>query len=167
MKTRAPIVFTRRRSGIMLIECMVYLVVFTLLLGMGTAAFYFCWDHTRATIVTAGKIESALTAGETWRADVRAATGRISVSTSEAGETVTIPEAGKNVLYHFENGELRREVPALSNSRLLVEQVKASHIQSEARGGVTAWRWELELAPPRKLIGFPLRYTFEAAQNSP
>jgi Tfp pilus assembly protein FimT len=167
MKTRPNIFSIRRRAGVTLIECLVYVGVFAILLGLGTAAFFFCWDHTRATVFTASRIEAATRAGETWRADIRAATGRISVDTTGAGEVVTIPEAGKNVVYHFANGEVVREVPASSNSRVLLEKVSASDMKSEMRGGVTAWHWEMELDPQAKMPRFPLRYTFEAAQANP
>ena len=48
MRRPQPISRMRRAAGIMLIECMVYIAVFAILLGIGFAAFYFSWDHTRA-----------------------------------------------------------------------------------------------------------------------
>ena len=144
-----------------------YVAVFAILLGIGTASFYFCWDHTRATIFTADEIGSALRAGETWRADVRAATGIISVETTVAGETVKIPEAGREILYRLAAGELRREIPAQNLSRLLLPKVKSSAMKTESRDGVTAWRWELELTPRRKDAHLPLLFTFAAAQTKP
>jgi hypothetical protein len=167
MKLQPDISSARRCSGILLMECVVYVAVFGILLGIGTAAFYFCWDHTRATIFTTSEIESALRAGETWRADVRAATGKISVVTSPTGETVRIPEGGKEILYRFESDELRRDIPAQGNSRLLLAKVKSSEMKAEARDNVTAWRWELEVAPRRKEAHLPLLFTFEAAPMKP
>jgi len=98
MKFPSTISSVRRQAGILLIECMVYIFVFAILLGIGTAAFYFCWDHTRAVIFTASEVESVLRAGEGWRADVRAATGKISVETTAAGETVRIPAGEKEII---------------------------------------------------------------------
>jgi hypothetical protein len=40
-------------------------------------------------------------------------------------------------------------------------------MKTEARGSVTAWRWELELTERRKETHLPLRFTFEAAQTKP
>ena len=40
----------RRAAGILLVECIVYIAVFAILLGIGTASFYFCWDHSKALI---------------------------------------------------------------------------------------------------------------------
>jgi hypothetical protein len=156
-----------RRAGIMLIECLVYMAVFAILTGIGLAAFYFCWDHSKALIYATDDITSALRAGEHWRADVRAATGNISVVTTAAGEVVQIPEAGKEVVYRFASGKVRREVPASKNSRLLLPKVKTSQMQRETRGGVAAWRWDLELTERRKETRLPLRFTFEAAQPKP
>ena len=167
MKLRQKNSSTRRQSGVSLIECLVYVAVFAILLGIGTASFYFCWDHTRATIFTANEIESAVRAGETWRADVRAATGNISVETTPTGELVKIPEGGKEILYRLAAGELRREIPAQNHSRVLLPKVKSSAMKTESRAGVTAWRWELEVTPRRKEPHLPLIFTFAAVQPKP
>jgi hypothetical protein len=167
MKFPAAISKTRRPAGIMLTECLVYLAVFAVLAGVGTAAFYFCWDHTRAVIAATNDIASALRAGERWRADVRAATGKIAIETTAAGEVVRIPEAEKEVVYRFESGELRREISTYKNSQLLLPKVKVSRMETETRGGVTAWRWELELTPRRQETHLPLLFTFAAAQTKP
>jgi len=167
MKLLPAISSARRPAGIMLIECMVYLAVFVILLGIGTAAFFFCWDHTRALIFATDDIAAALHAGERWRADVRHATGKISVATTATGESVGIPEAGKKIVYRFESGEVRREIPTLKDSELLLPKVRSSRMQADARGAVDAWRWELELTPRRQETHLPLRFTFEAAQPKP
>jgi hypothetical protein len=157
----------RRHAGMMLLECLVYISVFAILLGGATTVFYFCWDHSRALIYATDDITSVLRAGERWRADVRGATGKISVETTAAGETVRIPETKKEIVYRFESGEVRREISASGNSQLLLPKVKTSQMETEVRGGVTAWRWEVELTPRRKETQLPLRFTFEAAQMKP
>jgi hypothetical protein len=153
--------------GVSLIECLVYIAVFALMLGGGTAAFYFCWDHTRSVIFTSGEIESALHTGEAWRADVRAATGKIFVETSAVGSTVKIPEGKNEVTYRFVDDQLFRETSAPQHSRVLLERVKVSEVKSTARGGLDAWRWELELQPRQAETRSPLCFTFEAAQAKP
>ncbi len=158
---------TCRCTGVSLIECLVYIAVFAILLGIGTAAFYFCWDHTRATISTASEIESALHAGEVWRADVRAATGNISATTTPDGEVIEIPCHDGKVVYRFAAGELSRENSTSNHPHVLFEKVLASTMQTESRAGLIAWRWELELTPPRHEPNFPLRFTFEAAPPTP
>ncbi len=157
-----------RDAGVSLIECIVYIAVFGILLGIGTGTFFFCWDHTRAVLYATNDIESALRAGECWRADVRAATGKITVKTAATGEVVTIPEGEKNIFYHFAAGELRRQAASENISQLLLSKVKTSDMQAEPHGNVTAWRWELELIERRKETHLPLLFTFEAvAKNTP
>ncbi len=155
-------------GGVSLLECLVYIAVFAVLMNVGGAAFYFCWDHTRATIYATDDIASALRAGEGWRADVRAATGKISVKTTTTNEIVQIPVGKNEVIYRFEAGELSRETTSQNNSRVLIAQVKASQMAADERGDVPAWRWELELKERRQSNHLPLLFTFEAVtKNTP
>lgn len=158
---------TRCQAGILLTECVVYVAVFAILLGIGTAAFYFCWDHSKALIYATDDVSSALRAGERWRADVRGATGKISAQTTAAGEVIKIPAGDREITYRFESGEVRREVAPAHISWVLLPKVKSSRMETEARGGVTAWVWELELAQRRREMQLPLVFTFEAAQIKP
>jgi hypothetical protein len=165
MKLTSHYSSSRRQAGILLTECLVYLAVFVILFATATAAFYFCWDHTRAVVFATNDIESALRAGERWRADVRAATGPISVETTAKGQIVHIPEAQKKIVYDFEAGEIRRQTGASTFSEVLLPRVKSSAVKSEARGSINAWRWELELTPRRKETHLPLLFTFEAVPS--
>ena len=150
-----------------LIECLVYIFVFAIVLGGATTAFYFCWDHSDALVGATDKIASALHTGERWRADIRAATGQITVQTNATGEIVRIPEGARVVSYHFGAGKVSRQFNASAQSVILLAKVKSSQMIMDERGGVRAWRWELELAPHRKETHLPLRFTFEAAQTKP
>ncbi len=152
----------RRHAGMMLLECLVYLFVFAILLGGATAAFYFCWDHSRAVIFATDDIASALHAGERWRADVRAATGKITVETTTTGEVARIPEGARTVSYRFESGEVRRQISTSDYQELLLAKVKTSQMAMDARGTVSAGRWEMELLSRRKEAHLPLLFTFEA-----
>lgn len=167
MKLPPAILKARRCSGILLIECLVYIAVFAMLVGGGTTAFYFCWDHSKALIYATDDIESALRAGEHWRADVRAATGKISVETTTVGEVVKIPEGDREIVYRFDSGEVRRQAASANVSQLLLAKVKTSEMKPDVRGDVAAWRWELELKQRRRETQLPLRFTFEAAQTKP
>ena len=159
---------SNRAAGVSLLECLVYIAVFGILLNLGTAAFYFCWDHTRAVIYASSDIESALHAGECWRADVRLATGKISIENTSAGEVAVIPEGRKKISYRFAAGELRRQVNHENVTQLLLDKVKTSQMQADPRGNVTAWRWDLQLVERRQETRIPLLFTFEAvAKNMP
>jgi hypothetical protein len=163
MKLPQNISRARGTSGMLLIECLVYIVVFAILFGGATTVFYFCWDHSRAVIFTADDISSALNAGERWRADVRAATEKITVETSATGEVARIPEGARTVSYRFESGQVSRQTSAPGNPQVLLAKVKTSEMKLDARGAVTAWRWEVELLPRRKEAHLPLLFMFEAA----
>ena len=165
MKLPSTLSYSRRQAGILLTECLVYIAVFTVLFAIAMSAFYICWDHAHATVAVADNIENALRAGERWRADVRNATGKIEVQSEADGETVRIPETGKEIVYHFRSGELRRQVSTSGFSELLLPKVKISEMQMDTRGLITAWRWELELMPVHKATSPPLRFTFEAVPS--
>jgi hypothetical protein len=167
MKLATIISRGRRQTGILLTECLVYIAVFAILLGIGTAAFYFCWDHTRAVIYATEDIAAALRAGEQWRADVRAATGTMAVETTPAGEVVRIPEAGKEIIYRFDAGALHREISGTRTAQLLLAKVKTSHMTTDARGAVSACRWELEVIERRPENVLPLLFTFAAVPPKP
>jgi hypothetical protein len=158
---------SRRIAGILLVECMTYLVVFAILTAIGMGAFYLCWDDSKAVIYATEDIGAALRAGEHWRADVRNASGKITVEDSASGEVLRIPASGKEIVYRFESGQLRREVSAGQNSQLLLATIKTSQMSQETRDGVTAWRWELDLVVRRQETHLPLLFTFEAAQAKP
>lgn len=153
---------SRGTGGVLLTECLVYIAVLAVLVSIGMAAFYVCWDHTRALVGATEDINAALRAGERWRADVRSATGAITVESTAAGERVRIPGSKSTVVYQFESGEVRREIPARQTSELLLPRVNTSHAMAETRAGVNAWRWELDLQPRRHETQLPLLFTFEA-----
>jgi hypothetical protein len=167
MKLPLTISKSRRTAGVLLIECITYIAVFAILTAIGSAAFYLCWDHSKAVTYATDDIGAALRAGEHWRADVRDATGKISVETSAAGEVMHIPESGKEVVYRFESGQVRREVQGWQNADALLARVNHSQMSPETRDGVTAWRWELDLVVRRTETHLPLLFTFEAAQTKP
>ena len=162
MKLPQTISRARGTLGMLLLECMVYISVFAILLGGATTAFYFCWDHSRAVIFATDDISSALHAGERWRADVRSATGKITTETTVTGEVVLIPEGARMVSYRFESGEVRRQLSNSDYSELLLAKVKTSQMAMDARGTVSAGRWELELLSRRQEAHLPLLFTFEA-----
>jgi hypothetical protein len=157
---------SRARAGIMLVECLVYLGVFAVLLGIGYGTFYLCWDNSKALHYATDDIASALRAGERWRADIRSATGKITVETTVQGEQLRIPRRTAAIIYSFKAGELRRQFASSRFSELVLPTVKTSQMVKETRGPVTAWRWELELMPRRKEIHLPLLFTFEAAAKT-
>jgi hypothetical protein len=157
----------RRLAGILLVECVVYFSVFAIITGVGFAAFYLCWNQSTAMVRATEDIGLALHAGERWRADVRHATGKISLKKSAAGEEMRIPGRTGTVVYRFETNTMFLEVPARHTSAVLLAKVKSSQMILDPRNVVTAWRWELELNQRRPETKLPLAFTFEAPQPAP
>ena len=163
MKPRSSIFHAQARTGYLLIECLVYLSVIVVVLGLGLGAFYVCWDYSKALHYATDDINAALHAGERWRADIRNATGKITVETTAEGERLRIPYGTNQLIYNFNAGEVRRKVASSDFSELLLPKVTVSQMVTETRGPVAAWRWEVELTPRRKETHLPLLFTFEAA----
>jgi prepilin-type N-terminal cleavage/methylation domain-containing protein len=156
----------KRQAGFTLIECLTYMVVFLILSGVAMASFYLCWDHSKALITASDDIGAALRAGERWRADVRQASGSISIESIASGEIIKIPEGENTVLYRFDSGKILRQAGAANLPVLLLPKVKSSEMKQQMRGGVTAWRWDLELVQRRKEIHTRLLFMFEAVSKN-
>ena len=167
MKIRNNLSRARDEAGITLVECIVYFAVFIMISSGAMAAFYLSWDHSKALISATDDITAALQAGERWRADVRAASGTIRIEKPPSGTVVTIPEGQEEIVYRFNNGEVRRQAGSGGFSALLLPRVVSSEMALDRRGDVQAWRWEVEVAPRRKETDIPLLFSFEAAQKTP
>ena len=153
----------RAQTGVLLLECIVYIGLYAIVVGLGLATFYLCWDNSKALLYATDDMAAALRAGERWRADVRSATGKITVETTAQGELLRIPRGTNAILYRFSAGEIHRQLASPGYSDPLLSTVESSQMVMDQRGPVSAWRWELELKPHRKETHLPLRFTFEAA----
>ena len=166
MKLPAPISRTRVPAGVLLLECLVYIALFAVILNLALVTFYLCWDNSKALTYATDDIASALRAGERWRADVRSATGKITIETTSQGENLQIPHGKSVVLYSFSAGEIHRQLASSSFSESLLTTVQTSQMVSDSRGAVNAWKWELQLKSRRKETHLPLLFTFEAAAKT-
>lgn len=167
MKLHYKISASSTQSGIFLIECMVYIVVLAILTGIALGVFYACWKGFGALISTTDDVSAALRAGEHWRADVRDASGSITIENTSSSQVVKIPEDGKEVVYSFSAGELQRQIGPNGLSQIVFPKVISSEMKSDMRGGVKAWQWELELPERPGGPHVPMLFTFEAAQKAP
>jgi len=156
----------RRESAFTLLEMIVYMVLFVIVVGCATKTFYECWDNSKALRKSADDIARALEIGERWRADIRGATGAVKLTSTDGSEQVRIPEPAGEVIYTFANGELRRQAGSTAPGTLWLSGVKSSRMQSEARGSVAAWRWELELKSTRKQPLMRPLFSFETAAGA-
>ncbi len=160
MKTRG----TREsggEGGFTLIECLVYIGLLAVVLGVAMRLFYQSWDDNKALRRNAEDIVRVLHTGDQWRADVRAATGPLQLTDTDGAEQLRIPASAGEIVYTFSNGELRRKAGADAVNEVWLPNVESSQMQSDLRRNVTAWRWELELKTVRKTTQWRPLFTFE------
>lgn len=147
-------------SAFFLIECLVYLALFAVVSGLAITAYLRFDQQSRRLRQNASDITRALEAGESWREDVRHAEGKITTEKKDVGLVIHIPHRNGEVVYAFQNSEVKRL--AGGKTVLLLSNVKSLAIEPDLRKRVNAWRWEVELKqrdPKSKLL--PL-FTFTA-----
>ncbi|HUK81270.1 MAG TPA: prepilin-type N-terminal cleavage/methylation domain-containing protein [Verrucomicrobiae bacterium] len=140
------------RRGYTLIEVLVYIAVLLVVMDVAYTAYARYDKGSRDLRRNADDIIRALRVGQRWRDDVRAAVGPLRVTANG----VVIPEGSGEIEYAFADGTLWRQKIAL------LKQVKASAMRSDARPHVVAWRWELELASPKKMAHVRPLFSFTA-----
>jgi len=162
MKTRRLQVACSRPAGFTLIECLTYISVSAVILGLATMAFYQCWDGSIGLRRNADDIARALRAGERWREDVRSATVLPRLETSENGQTLHIPHATGEVTYQFTPDAVLRQAGTNAAWVDVLGRVKSCHVTLDQRQHVSAWQLELELPVYRKGARIRPLFSFEA-----
>lgn len=150
-------------AGIMLIECVVYIALMFVIGSLGLAAYYNCWEQSQALHRNADDISRALQAGERWRADIRQATGKITVEYGSNSQFLSIPiGVTKNIQYRFNENQVQRKASSENRWTSVLSAVKTSNMKAASRNYIVAWSWELELMSKSKSHLRPL-FIFEAA----
>ena len=149
-----------------LIQCLVYIALLGVLISIGGFTVAKAWDQSRGVLHNTADIQRALSIGEHWRSDIRAATGRIISSTGESNQTVIIPTRTGEVGYEFRDGELRRRADKSAPWICLYETVPVSQMKPFTEDGVTAWRWEIELKSTYKKVRIRPEFTFTAVPGT-
>jgi len=148
----------------MLVDCLVYLAIWVVVVGLAFSAFYRCLSYSKNLARTADDIARALKAGERWREDVRAASGPLERVSGEASveQALHIPQKTGEVIYRFIDGAVLRQsgtnaswIPALTG-------VKSSRMEKDERQRVVSWRWEVELKNKQKVARVRPLFTFQA-----
>ena len=154
------LVSRRDRSGIVLIDAMIYIAVIGLILAIAASVFSKGLRESAGLQRNVADIERALKAGERWRADIRLATQPI-----EAEETtLTIPQRAGEVIYEFTTNQVLRI--AGPRREVFLARVQQSSMAPERRGDVTGWKWELELERRLKEARVRPMFTFMAAPGA-
>ena len=155
-----------RRHGFTLLECLVYLAALVMVLEAASKIFFQAWDDSKALRRNAEDIIGVLHVGEAWRADIRAATGPIQLTSADGGNQLHIPSTNGEVVYVFSDGKLWRHAGDGKDHRLLVN-IKSSQMQPESRHSLSSWRWELEFTSVRRTAQFRPLFTFESVTGGP
>jgi len=137
-----------------LIEMLVYIAVFAVVLNLASFAYFRYDQQMRDVRRNADDIVRAMRAGERWRDDVRNATAP--PHAIENG--VVIPQRSGEIAYVFADGTVWRR--AAGSQTVALKNVRASTMSADRRDRVSAWRWELELASPKKVVLIRPLFTF-------
>jgi hypothetical protein len=156
---------SRACEGVLLLECVTYISVFAILLGLGFAAFYTMWGNSAALRRTADHVAGALRAGEQWRADIRGATGTIHVEDSADGKLMKIPHGKAEIIYRISGNEVWRKNGTLPWYRAL-SRIKTSEMEPENRDQVMVWHWDLGMDPRGTGRTKPWLFSFEAVAST-
>jgi len=157
----------RRAAGtdaVTLIECLVYISLVFVILGLATVAFYRCFDNMKSLRRNTDDITQALHAGELWRADIRAATKPVQFEAAD--QLLRISHQSGEVAYKFADAQVLRRTGADASWVVVLPKVEKSQMQAAARNQVTAWQWELELKALRKPAAMRPLFTFTAVPGA-
>jgi hypothetical protein len=130
------------------------------------AAFYRAWECSKFLHRASADIIRALEAGERWRADIRATRGAPRVVELSRETLLYLPQAGGEVRYQFTNGTVFRRGVAPTNAAPLLLRVKQCRFAPEARPGLTAWRWDVELLSTQRVVHVKPLLTFLAVPDA-
>jgi hypothetical protein len=133
----------------MLAECLVYIAISAVLVGVGSMLFLRCMDTAKNCLRNADDITGALSVGERWRADLRRAIETPSACEPGRADFV-IPVDGGHVVYLFENGAIWRSETGDATWARLLDRVETASWDSEKRKFTTAWHFDLEMQTKKK-----------------
>lgn len=153
-------------SGLMLVDCLVYLALFFVVMAVAFRAFYACWENARDFRRATDEIAATLKAGERWRADIRHASAALRTEDSDTGQILRIPQKAGEVDYRFIDGAVWRRTGAGGEWTPALLRIKSSRMAADQRREVTSWKWELELATHRNEKHTVPLFTFEAVPQA-
>src|SRR5208282_6578610 len=135
----------RRQSGMLLMECLVYMFLLVIILGLAYEAYYRCADNSKRLNQNVDDIVRALQAGESWRDDIRAA-----LEVTPAADSLRLVQSNATVDYVFDQNAVWRRAGKGAPLARFLPAVKASRMEKDERHHVTAWRWVVELSTREK-----------------
>ncbi len=152
-----------RLRGITYVELLAYMILFAAFLAFAYRVVHVNASESRAIHNNASDIIRVTKAGERWRQDIRESVSLPQVVQSSLSNpqheavkiqvtALQIVKPSQTIWYAFHEGSVYRRDSRLSDhwGVILEENVASSTMTSEQRGGVVAWRWELELKVTRE-----------------
>lgn len=157
------------RSGITLVECLVYISVWFVITGLAFGAYFRVLDNAKRIRRNAADVARALQAGEVWRRDIREASGPISCTNllGIGEELLRIPQLSGEVSYRFTGSNVLRRANAEAPWTVALGLVNASGMVEARRDSIRSWKWEVELKSPRKAPRQKPLFSFQAVPSTP
>jgi hypothetical protein len=155
-----------REQGMMLIDCLAYIALLALILGLTFSAFYRTTENSRNLAGNAGDIVRALNAGERWREDLRASSGPPRSEEENGAPILRLPQAGGDVSYAFRDGAVFRRALPNTNWTALLPAVAFSTMHAEPRSQVICWHWDIELKGRQKVARVRPVFSFVAVNQA-
>jgi hypothetical protein len=151
-----------RSCGYVMIESLIYIVVWMVIVGLSFSAFFRCLSSSRDLSRNADDIARVLKAGERWRQDIREAEGVPRVVLENDLTALEIPKQSGVTTYVFEQNGVWRRSGLESPWQNVLAGVKSSRVLRQPRRNVVAWSWEVELHTKKKEVRVPPLFNFLA-----
>jgi hypothetical protein len=148
------------QRGLSLIECIVYIGLLMIVVGMASVLFFRGLDGFRALRTYTEDMAAALNLGEAWRADLRTATATPQVQTDSAATVMQLVTPDGPVTWRFDGFTVVRDDQRGELTKRVLPRVLRSEFHRDTREGVVAWRWELELRKQRPDAPLAPLFTF-------
>ena len=154
-----------REAGVSLIECLVYIAILLVMLGIAFTAFTQLHRQSSYLRRNTEDIARALKAGEQWRAEIRRAAA-VDIVEGEGVPIIRLKDGGREILFaHQEEQVWRRELPD-GYWKPFLKGVRNSEMRAERGEHVTAWVWEVELVAGQKTVRLPPLFSFMAVPRN-
>jgi len=153
----------REASGIMLMECLFYLSIWMVVVGLGFTLFYRVYSQSKQLARVSDQVVQTLRAGEQWRKDVRGSRAAPRWEPREQGTGEFILEReGVELAYRVEGTNLLKKVAVDGRWQEVLSGLKTCRFWRDEAGGVVSWRWEVELSSRAAHPPVRPRFSFQA-----
>ena len=136
----------QRDTGLMLVECLMYISAVMVIVGLALAIFYQCQTQSVRLSRQSEHIAITLRFGERWRKEVRNAPATPEIKEHDSATAFHIPAPKGEIVYLYDGAAVWRKAAKDSHYVLFVEGIAGLKFQKEVREHAAGWRMEIELA---------------------